>query len=151
MFGLYLLVLVLFGNADRFLYGFLAANGDAGTGEDGVKSEDYGRQAQMDYFNHCVLRAFPQKPEEAPPTIAVRGMRSRSRSIVAARAGSDGSTFGTAWNSTTSPDALGRGGVTPAIPGSAARIAWVAPALAAGVVTCSAPVAPTPKASCTRP
>ena len=23
----------------------------------------------MDYFNHCVIRAFPQKPEDAPPTM----------------------------------------------------------------------------------
>jgi hypothetical protein len=23
----------------------------------------------MDYFNHCVLQAFPQKPEDAPPTM----------------------------------------------------------------------------------
>lgn len=30
------------------LYGFLAANGDAGTGEDGVKSEDYGRLTLLD-------------------------------------------------------------------------------------------------------
>ncbi len=30
------------------LYGFLAANGDAGTGEDGVKSESYGRLTLLD-------------------------------------------------------------------------------------------------------
>ncbi len=30
------------------LYGFLAANGDASTGEDGVKSEDYGRLTLLD-------------------------------------------------------------------------------------------------------
>ncbi len=30
------------------LYGFLAANGDAGTGEDGVKSENYGRLTLLD-------------------------------------------------------------------------------------------------------
>ncbi|HYX67374.1 MAG TPA: LLM class flavin-dependent oxidoreductase [Burkholderiales bacterium] len=36
---------------------------------DDAKSEDYGRQTQMDYFTHCVIRAFPTKPEEAPPTM----------------------------------------------------------------------------------
>jgi alkanesulfonate monooxygenase SsuD/methylene tetrahydromethanopterin reductase-like flavin-dependent oxidoreductase (luciferase family) len=36
---------------------------------DDAKSEDYGRQTQMDYFTHCVIRAFPAKPEEAPPTM----------------------------------------------------------------------------------
>ena len=36
---------------------------------DDDQSEDYGRQAQMDYFNHCVIRAFPSKREEAPPTM----------------------------------------------------------------------------------
>jgi alkanesulfonate monooxygenase SsuD/methylene tetrahydromethanopterin reductase-like flavin-dependent oxidoreductase (luciferase family) len=36
---------------------------------DDDKSEDYGRQSQMDYFRHCVIQAFPQKPEDAPPTM----------------------------------------------------------------------------------
>jgi len=36
---------------------------------DDDKQEDYGRQAQMDYFRHCVIQAFPQKPEDAPPTM----------------------------------------------------------------------------------
>lgn len=36
---------------------------------DDAKSEDYGRQAQLDYFNHCVIRAIPTKLEEAPPTL----------------------------------------------------------------------------------
>src|SRR5512138_3503243 len=36
---------------------------------DDAKAEDYGRQTQMDYFNHCVLPAFPQKKEDAPPTM----------------------------------------------------------------------------------
>jgi alkanesulfonate monooxygenase SsuD/methylene tetrahydromethanopterin reductase-like flavin-dependent oxidoreductase (luciferase family) len=36
---------------------------------DDEKAEDYGRQAQMDYFNHCVLLAFPQNPKDAPPTM----------------------------------------------------------------------------------
>ena len=36
---------------------------------DDAKQEDYGRQTQMDYFNHCVLQAFPQKKEDAPPTM----------------------------------------------------------------------------------
>jgi uncharacterized protein len=31
------------GNSRNVMYGFLAANGDAGTGEDGVKAEDYGK------------------------------------------------------------------------------------------------------------
>ena len=34
--------------ARNVLYGFLAANGDAGTGKDGVKSEDYGRLTLLD-------------------------------------------------------------------------------------------------------
>jgi len=36
---------------------------------DDARQEDYGRQTQMDYFNHCVLQAFPQKKEDAPPTM----------------------------------------------------------------------------------
>jgi alkanesulfonate monooxygenase SsuD/methylene tetrahydromethanopterin reductase-like flavin-dependent oxidoreductase (luciferase family) len=36
---------------------------------DDAKQEDYGRQTQMDYFNHCVLQAFPQRKEDAPPTM----------------------------------------------------------------------------------
>jgi len=36
---------------------------------DDAKQEDYGREKQMDYFNHCVLQAFPQKKEDAPPTM----------------------------------------------------------------------------------
>jgi len=36
---------------------------------DDAKQEDYGRERQMDYFNHCVLQAFPQKKEDAPPTM----------------------------------------------------------------------------------
>jgi alkanesulfonate monooxygenase SsuD/methylene tetrahydromethanopterin reductase-like flavin-dependent oxidoreductase (luciferase family) len=36
---------------------------------DDAKEEDYGRERQMDYFNHCVLQAFPQKKEDAPPTM----------------------------------------------------------------------------------
>ena len=28
---------------------------------DDAKQEDYGRQTQMDYFNHCVLQAFPEE------------------------------------------------------------------------------------------
>ena len=34
--------------------------------EDG---ENYGRARQMDYFNHCVLPAFPDDPAKAPPTM----------------------------------------------------------------------------------
>src|SRR5262249_45990414 len=33
------------------------------------KTEDYGRQSQLDYFRHCVIQAFPQKKEDAPPTM----------------------------------------------------------------------------------
>jgi hypothetical protein len=36
---------------------------------DDDKSEDYGRQTQLDYFNHCVIRAIPTKIEDAPPTM----------------------------------------------------------------------------------
>ncbi|MGE0737034.1 MAG: LLM class flavin-dependent oxidoreductase [Alphaproteobacteria bacterium] len=36
---------------------------------DDKKGDDYGRQTQMDYFNHCVLRAIPNKIEDAPPTM----------------------------------------------------------------------------------
>ncbi len=36
---------------------------------DSEKEEDYGRQTQMDYFKHCVLRALPEKAEQAPPTM----------------------------------------------------------------------------------
>jgi alkanesulfonate monooxygenase SsuD/methylene tetrahydromethanopterin reductase-like flavin-dependent oxidoreductase (luciferase family) len=36
---------------------------------DDAQAEDYGRQTQMDYFRHCVIQAFPQKPEDAPPTM----------------------------------------------------------------------------------
>jgi alkanesulfonate monooxygenase SsuD/methylene tetrahydromethanopterin reductase-like flavin-dependent oxidoreductase (luciferase family) len=36
---------------------------------DDEKTEDYGRQTQLDYFNHCVIRAIPNKVEEAPPTM----------------------------------------------------------------------------------
>ena len=36
---------------------------------DDAKSEDYGRQSQLDYFNHCVIRAIPNKLEDAPPTM----------------------------------------------------------------------------------
>jgi alkanesulfonate monooxygenase SsuD/methylene tetrahydromethanopterin reductase-like flavin-dependent oxidoreductase (luciferase family) len=36
---------------------------------DDDKAEDYGRETQMDYFRHCVIQAFPGKPEDAPPTM----------------------------------------------------------------------------------
>ena len=36
---------------------------------DDEKSEDYGRSTQLGYLNHCVIRAIPNKPEEAPPTM----------------------------------------------------------------------------------
>ncbi len=31
--------------------------------------EDFGREAQMAYFKHCVLPAFPKDPAKAPPTM----------------------------------------------------------------------------------
>jgi alkanesulfonate monooxygenase SsuD/methylene tetrahydromethanopterin reductase-like flavin-dependent oxidoreductase (luciferase family) len=36
---------------------------------DTPEEEDFGRQAQMDYFQHCVLRAFPDDPSKMPPTM----------------------------------------------------------------------------------
>lgn len=33
------------------------------------EEEDYGRRGMMDYFNHCVLPAFPSDPEKMPPTM----------------------------------------------------------------------------------
>jgi len=36
---------------------------------DDEKADAYGRQAQMDYFHHCVIRAIPNRPEDAPPTM----------------------------------------------------------------------------------
>ncbi len=33
------------------------------------EEEDYGRQAQMDYFRHCVIRVLPSDPSKAPPTM----------------------------------------------------------------------------------
>jgi alkanesulfonate monooxygenase SsuD/methylene tetrahydromethanopterin reductase-like flavin-dependent oxidoreductase (luciferase family) len=36
---------------------------------DDQKADDYARQTMMDYFNHCVLRAIPNKLEDAPPSM----------------------------------------------------------------------------------
>ncbi len=36
---------------------------------DDERSEAQGREAQMDYFRHCVLPAFPDHPDKAPPTM----------------------------------------------------------------------------------
>jgi len=33
------------------------------------REEDFGREAQMSYFRHCVLPAFPKDPAKAPPTM----------------------------------------------------------------------------------
>ncbi len=33
------------------------------------EEEDFGREAQMAYFRHCVLPAFPKDPKKAPPTM----------------------------------------------------------------------------------
>ena len=33
------------------------------------EEDDAGRQAMMDYFRHCVLRAFPDDPAKMPPTM----------------------------------------------------------------------------------
>ncbi|HUI17085.1 MAG TPA: LLM class flavin-dependent oxidoreductase [Alphaproteobacteria bacterium] len=36
---------------------------------DSAQEEDYGRQALMSYFRHCVLPAFPKDPTKVPPTM----------------------------------------------------------------------------------
>ncbi len=36
---------------------------------DTPEEEDFGRQAMMDYFRYCVLRAFPDDPSKMPPTM----------------------------------------------------------------------------------
>ena len=36
---------------------------------DTPEEDDFGRQAMMDYFKYCVLRAFPDDPETMPPTM----------------------------------------------------------------------------------
>ena len=36
---------------------------------DTPEEDDIGRQAMMDYFQHCVLRAFPDDPSKMPPTM----------------------------------------------------------------------------------
>jgi alkanesulfonate monooxygenase SsuD/methylene tetrahydromethanopterin reductase-like flavin-dependent oxidoreductase (luciferase family) len=36
---------------------------------DNPKDDDYGRQSQLDYFNHCVVRALPNDASKAPPTM----------------------------------------------------------------------------------
>lgn len=36
---------------------------------DTPKDDDVGRQYLMDYFKHCVLRAFPDDPSKMPPTM----------------------------------------------------------------------------------
>ena len=36
---------------------------------DTPEEDDIGRQAMMDYFQHCVLRAFPDDPSTMPPTM----------------------------------------------------------------------------------
>ena len=36
---------------------------------DDDEADAYGRQCQMDYFEHCVFRAIPSKLEEAPPSM----------------------------------------------------------------------------------
>lgn len=33
------------------------------------EEEDFGREAQMAYFKHCVLKAFPRDPAKMPPTM----------------------------------------------------------------------------------
>ncbi len=33
------------------------------------EEDAYGRQAQMDYFHHCVIRVLPSDPSKAPPTM----------------------------------------------------------------------------------
>ena len=36
---------------------------------DNPREEDVGRQCMIDYFRHCVLRAFPDDPSRMPPTM----------------------------------------------------------------------------------
>jgi alkanesulfonate monooxygenase SsuD/methylene tetrahydromethanopterin reductase-like flavin-dependent oxidoreductase (luciferase family) len=72
---------MVFGGLDKAVESYREACGRAGKKPgramcsyfiyiaDDARQEDYGRQTQMDYFNHCVLPAFPQKPEDAPPTM----------------------------------------------------------------------------------
>ena len=36
---------------------------------DTPEEDDFGRQAMMDYFKYCVLRAFPDDPDKMPPTM----------------------------------------------------------------------------------
>ena len=36
---------------------------------DGPREDDIGRQHLLDYFRHCVLRAFPDDPSKMPPTM----------------------------------------------------------------------------------
>jgi hypothetical protein len=36
---------------------------------DTPEEDDFGRQAMMDYFKFCVLRAFPDDPSTMPPTM----------------------------------------------------------------------------------
>tara|TARA_B100000686_G_C16754588_1_gene954637 strand:+ start:435 stop:1517 length:1083 start_codon:yes stop_codon:yes gene_type:complete len=36
---------------------------------DTPEEDDFGRQAMMDYFKYCVLRAFPDNPDTMPPTM----------------------------------------------------------------------------------
>ena len=72
---------MVFGGLDKAVEGYREACVRAGTKPgramcsyfifiaDDAKAEDYGRQTQMDYFRHCVIKAFPQRPEDAPPTM----------------------------------------------------------------------------------
>lgn len=36
---------------------------------DNAEEEDFGKQAMLDYFRHCVLRAFPDDPSTMPPSM----------------------------------------------------------------------------------
>ena len=36
---------------------------------DDAKADDYGRESQMAYFRHCVIRALPSDASKAPPTM----------------------------------------------------------------------------------
>ena len=72
---------MVFGGLDKAVASYREACARAGTKAgramcsyfiyiaDDTKQEDYGRETQMSYFNHCVLQAFPQKKEDAPPTM----------------------------------------------------------------------------------
>jgi len=86
----------------------------------------------------------------APPTLALDGRSARSRSTVVARAGSEGSTVGTAEiRAYDDPSAAGTAGRAPAMPGSPASTVPACLACDRSTTTCRLPGAPLPKLCCT--